>query len=95
MIKQYLKLNEIRDTLIFFFIVSIVSPNLEEYFIYFNEEEHHVKVILEGYASISLGIAETFLLILYSTILVKRVDLRSFVMVASGFRVLSALVAIY
>ena len=95
MIKQYLKVNEIRNTLIFFFIVSIVSPNLEEYFIYFNEEEHHVKVILEGYSSIVLGIAETVLLILYSTILVKRVDLRSFVMVASAFRVLSSLVAIY
>ena len=57
MIKQYLKVNEIKNTLIFFFIVSIVSPNLEEFFVYFNEEEHQVKVIIEGYSSIALGAA--------------------------------------
>lgn len=95
MIKQFLNVKEIKYTLIFFFIVSIVSPNLEEYFVYFNEEVHHLRPIFEGYSSIAVGGAASILVVLYNTILMKKVDLRVIVMIASGFRVLSSLIAIY
>lgn len=97
MIKQFLNVKEIKSTLIFFFIVSIVSPNLEEYFVYFNEEEHHLPAIFEGYMSIALGASATILVMLYNIYLIKKtdIDLKVIVLTASGFRILSSLVAIY
>lgn len=95
MIKQFLNVKEIKNTLIFFLIVSIVSPNLEEFFVYFNEYEHHLKPIYEGYTSIALGAMASILVLVYNTILVKRFDLRTIVLTASAFRVLSSLVGIY
>jgi len=48
MVKQYLNVTQIKDTLIFFFVVSFVSPNLEEFFVFFNEEEHDIYAAFEG-----------------------------------------------
>lgn len=88
-------MKEIKNTLIFFFIVSIVSPNLEEFFVFFNEYEHHLKPIFEGYASIAFGAMVMILTLLYNTVLAKSFDLRPLVLTASAFRVISAVVAVY
>ena len=97
MIKQFLKVNEIKNTLIFFFVVSIVNPNLEEYFVYFNEEEHELPAIYEGYMSIGLGFTAALLVMIYNVYLIKKtsINLKVIVLVASGFRVLSSLLAVY
>jgi len=95
MIKQFLNVNEIRNTLIFFFVVSIVCPNLEEFFVYFNEYEHHQKPIFEGYAAVAVGGVASILVLVYNTVLAKRVDLRTIVLTASAFRVFSSALAIY
>jgi Na+/melibiose symporter-like transporter len=95
MIKQFLNVKEIRNTLIFFFIVSFVCPNLEEFFVYFNESEHHLKPIFEGYTSIALGGMAAILVLVYNTVLMKRFDLRTIVLTASAFRVLSSVVGVY
>lgn len=95
MIKQFLKVHEIKNTLIFFFVVSIISPNFEEFFVYFNEEVHHMKPIFDGYASIALFVVFTVLLVLYNYVLMKKYDLGFFVLTASGFRIASALLFAY
>jgi len=95
MLKQYVNMTQIKDTLIFFFVVSIVCPNLEEFFVFFNEEEHHIKAFFEGYSSIALGASVTLLVITYNIYLIKRFDLRAIVLFACIFRVLSSLVAAY
>ena len=95
MIKQFLNVKEIRNTLIFFFVISIISPNLEEFFVYFNEYEHHTKPIFEGYSSVALGVMVMLLTLLYNQALAKRYELRSILLLASVFRVISALVAIF
>ncbi len=95
MIKQFLNVKEIRNTLIFFFIVSFVCPNLEEFFVYYNESLHHLRPIFEGYTSIALGGMAAILVLVYNTVLMKRFDLRTIVLTASSFRVLSSVVGVY
>jgi Na+/melibiose symporter-like transporter len=95
MIKQFLKVTEIRNTLIYFFVVSIVCPNLEEFFVYFNESVHHLPAIFEGYTSIALGSVASILIFIYNTVLMKKFDLRQIVLTASAFRVMSSIVAVY
>lgn len=62
---------------------------------YFNEVEHHVKAIFEGYTSIALGAMASILVLVYNTVLVKRFDLRTILLTACAFRVLSSLIGIY
>ena len=95
MIKQYLNVKEIRNTLIFFFICSIVSPNLEEFFVYYVETEHHIKAIFEGYSSIAFGIMASILVLAYNTVLAKRLNMRITTLTACGFRVFSSAFFIY
>lgn len=95
MVKQYLNVTQIKDTLIFFFVVSFVSPNLEEFFVFFNEEEHHIYAAFEGYSAVALGASATLLTIIYNIYLVKKFDLKGIVLSACIFRVLSSLVAAY
>lgn len=83
--------------MIFFFVVSIVSPNLEEYFVYFNEDVHETSPIFEGYTSIALGLSTTLLVMFWNVYLLKDATygpLKIIVLVASFFRVLSSSVGI-
>lgn len=76
MFKQYLGVTAIRSLCIFFFIVSIVNINLEEFILYFDEENYHIGIIFEGYTMVILCTISGLLILAYATLLINKVDLK-------------------
>jgi hypothetical protein len=58
-------LPEVRNLLIYFGIVSIMGPNLEEFLIYFNEA-YCVTPLFEGYAEVVLFVTGALIFTLYN-----------------------------
>ena len=66
LIKQFLNVKEIRNSLIFFVIVSFVVPNYEEFVFIYNEATDIISLNLESILAICVGISATILLLIYN-----------------------------
>jgi hypothetical protein len=90
MVSNFIKLKEIKNSLIFFFIMSITTINIEEFLVYFDEEIYHISPSFEGYNTTGLFVVSIILLILYNWRLGKKFEMVHFVCFATVFRTLSA-----
>lgn len=95
LIKQFLNVKDIRNSLIFFAICSIIMPNYEEFLFSYNESIHHIELGYEGIVAISLGLSASFLILLYNTVLAKKVDIRKVIAAACVFRLASAVLSVF
>lgn len=91
---QAVNLPEVRNILIFFFVVSLISPNLEEFLIYYNELMG-VTPLFEGAAMVVLFVTGAVLFILYNNYLTKKAEVHPTAVFAIFMRVLSALFFAY
>jgi len=76
--------------LIYFGIVALMSPNLEEFLIYFNEYMM-VTPLFEGYAEVVLFIAGAIIFLVYNSYVMSKSEVHITAVVAILFRVISAL----
>lgn len=76
--------------LIYFGIVALMSPNLEEFLIYFNEYMM-VTPLFEGYAEVVLFIAGAIIFLIYNSYVMSKSEVHITAVVAILFRVISAL----
>jgi Na+/melibiose symporter-like transporter len=91
---EALTLKEIRNLLIFFFIVSLCAPNLEEFLIYYNEMML-VTPLYEGYAMIVLFITGAAIFLIYNNSVMSKSEVHNTQYVAIVMRVISALFFAY
>jgi len=84
-----LELPEIKRILLFFFIVSIVAPNLEEFLIYYNAGML-VSALQESYANVAFFSAAT-LIVFFILFHWKKFEAQPLQVLAVLFRVASAL----
>jgi hypothetical protein len=89
-----LKLPEIKNILIFFFIVSLVTPNLEEFLIYYNEYMC-VTPLFEGFAMIVLFVTGAAIFLIYNNTVMSKSEVHTTSYAAIIFRVISALFFAY
>lgn len=87
---QAVTLPEVRNLLIFFGIVALLSPNLEEFLIYFNEMMM-VTPLFEGYAEVVLFVAGALIFTLYNNYVMSKSEVHIPAVIAILFRVISAL----
>lgn len=83
-------LPEVRNLLIFFFLASLLGPNLEEFLIYYNEMMC-VTPLFEGYAEVVLFFAGMIIFITYNNFLVSKSEVGATAFIAIIFRIISAL----
>ena len=91
MFKQYIEVTAIRSLCIFFFIVSVLNINLEEFILYFDEENYGVGIIFEGYTMVILCTISGLLILVYATLLIKRVDLKVITSIGLFSKIISSL----
>jgi hypothetical protein len=91
MFKQYTKVTAIRSLCIFFFVVSVLNINLEEFILYFDEENYGVGIIFEGYTMVILCAISGLLILLYATVLINRLDLKIITSIGLISKVISSL----
>lgn len=87
---EAVSLPEVRNILIYFGIVSMFSPNLEEFLIYYNE---YMKVtpLFEGYAEVVLFIAGAIIFLIYFNYVQNKAEVHLVAVVAIIARIVSAL----
>lgn len=90
MVLNFLKLKEIKNFILFFFIMSITTINIETFLTYFDEEDYELSASFEGYNFTGLFVVSIFLIVMYNWRLEKNFELITFVCIATVFRVLSA-----
>lgn len=83
-------LPEVRNLLIFFGIVSLVGPNLEEFLIYYNEGMC-VTPLFEGAAEVVLFVAGAAIFLMYNNYVMSKSEVGATAFVAILARVVSAL----
>ena len=84
-----LKVKEVQEVLGFFFVVSLVAPNLEEFLIYYNASKD-VSALQEAYANVAM-FAVGLVIILFYTNIWKKFEAKPLQQVAIAFRMISAL----
>lgn len=94
-IKQFINVKDIRNSLIFFGLCSLIVPNYEEFLFSYSEENYHSGLQLDSITSVSLASTATLLVLLYNTELVKRVSIRTIVGTACLFRLVGAIVSVF
>lgn len=85
---------EVRNILIFFFIVSLCAPNLEEFLIYYNEMMM-VTPLFEGAAMVVLFVTGAIIFLVYNNYVMSKAEVHPATAVAILFRVISALFFAY
>lgn len=92
--KQFLSIEQIKRTLIFFFIVSIISPNLEEYLYYFFYQKTGISFRFEIPYAIGFGALVTIFVVLYNIYLIENTKFRIIVLSTCFCRILSSLLTV-
>jgi hypothetical protein len=87
---QAVSLPEVRNLLFYFGLVALLSPNLEEFLIYFNEMMM-VTPLFEGYAEVVLFVSGALIFTLYNAFVMSKSEVHITAVVAIMFRVISAL----
>lgn len=71
---EAVNLPEVRNLLIYIFIVSICAPNLEEFLIYYNESMK-VTALFEGYAEVVLFMSGSLIFLIYNSYVMFKAEI--------------------
>jgi len=70
-------------------------PNYEEFLFSYNENIHHIELGYEGIVAISLGLSASFLVLLYNTVLAKKLRISRVIFIACLFRLFSSILGLF
>lgn len=91
---EAVSLPEIRNICLFVALTALISPNLEEFLIYYNESMG-VTPLYEGYAMVVLFVTGALIFLVYSNSVASKSEVHTTQAFAIVFRVLSALFFAY